>query len=106
VSHLLKRLSTFSCESTVDAGIFQATAHLIENVEMVLDVLNRNIVWQPVQQRFNILFSVAHRSPFGKNITLAVWLFPQSDACLFSSQTSVSRITDSHTTMGDNEESR
>lgn len=46
----------------VDACVFQPAANFVENVEMVLDILDRGVVWQLTQQRFDILLSSAHEA--------------------------------------------
>ncbi len=65
-------------ECAVDAGILQPATYLVENVEVVLDVFNRDVVRQSVQQRLNILFDIAHDDPFDEHTMLATCRVPQS----------------------------
>jgi hypothetical protein len=50
-------------------GVFEAMAHFVEDVEMVLDVLNGAVFREFVQEGFNLLFGVGHYG-FVANIPL------------------------------------
>ena len=47
-------------QGAIGARIFEATAHLIEHVEMILDVLNRAVIGALVQEFLDILFRRIH----------------------------------------------
>ena len=41
--------------------IFQSVAHFIEDIEVVLDVLQRAVLRELMEQRFDLLFCGGHR---------------------------------------------
>jgi hypothetical protein len=56
----------FLRKSAVRLGIFQPTPLFVEHVKVVLNVLDRRVVWELMQQRLDILFGRTHKVPPGQ----------------------------------------
>jgi len=56
-------------ECSLGSGIFEAVAHFVEDVEMILNVLNGAVFWEFVQEGFDLLLGIGHRG-FTANISL------------------------------------